>query len=604
MPFACIHVPNFLLQAVVRVEPALRREAVGIIDGTPPLVAVIARNKKAASLGLRVGMSKTQAEEIPGVQLRRRSPAQETAAHAALVDLALSFSPQIEETAADSIGLDLEGLLALFGSLENLAQQLAARAKKFGLHAQVAVASNPEAAQLAARGFPGVTVLAPDEESERLGQLPVAALNLSEEMKETLERWGVRTCRALAALPTAQLSERLGQEGVLLQELARGASRRALIPAAATTRFEEAMELDTSVSELEPLSFLLARLLGQLCERLAARALATNEIRLKMQLDPSEEEIFGVLEHARGRRKAPKQKNSEHFEDTAREKDSGEHNAGDVSNRCESSAEYSSKRGSRSDGSETRPSVYEHTLRLPLPMRDPKALLRLWRLHLEANPPASPIVKIEMAAEPAKTRFAQTGLFTPLSPDPEKLEITMARTQHLVGDGNIGAPEPVDTHRPFAFRVNHFDPGDPNAPVKKQRNVPAAASDWAPNSAMDSAVCPPTSTGLLPATALRVFRPAIPVKIEIGEEAPARVFFGGAWGNVIAASGPWRTSGDWWSSDPWNEDEWDLEIAFPMPAEKEPKFSLHKVERAISRGVYRAIRERASGNWFIRGVYD
>ena len=129
---------------------------------------------------------------------------------------------------------------------------------------------------------------------------------------------------------------------------------------------------------------------------------------------------------------------------------------------------------------------------------------------------------------------------------------------------------------------------------------------------MDSAVCPPTSTALLPATALRVFRPAIPVKIEIGEEAPARVFFGGVWGSVIAASGPWRTSGDWWSSDPWNEDEWDLEIAFPMPAEKEPKFPPYKmeramprdVERAMSRGVYRAIRERASGNWFIRGVYD
>jgi protein ImuB len=340
------------------------------------------------------------------------------------------------------------------------------------------------------------------------------------------------------------------------------------------------------------LSFLLARLLGQLCERLAARALATNEIRLKMQLDPSEEEIFGVLEHTRGRRKAPKQKNSEHFGDAAREKDS-----------VEQSAEHSSKRGDRNDGGETRPSVYEHTLRLPLPMRDPKALLRLWRLHLEANPPASPIVKIEMAAEPAKTRFAQSGLFTPLSPDPEKLEITMARTRHLVGDGNIGAPETVDTHRPFAFRVNHFDPADPNAPAKKQKSASVTTSDLAPHFAMDPAPRSP-SMGLLPATALRVFRPAIPVKIEIGEEAPARVFFGGVWGSVIAASGPWRTSGDWWSSDPWNEDEWDLEIAFPVAVEKESKFSLHKMERAISRGVYRAIRERASGNWFIRGVYD
>ena len=103
------------------------------------------------------------------------------------------------------------------------------------------------------------------------------------------------------------------------------------------------------------------------------------------------------------------------------------------------------------------PSVYESTLRLPLPMRDAKALLRLWRLHLEADPPVSPIKKIEMAAEPARVRFAQSGLFQPTSPDPEKLEITVARMRHLVGEANIGAPELVNTHRPLAFAMRHFD---------------------------------------------------------------------------------------------------------------------------------------------------
>jgi hypothetical protein len=94
----------------------------------------------------------------------------------------------------------------------------------------------------------------------------------------------------------AQLSERLGQEGVRLQELARGVNGRALIPTIAAMEFEEAMEPDTAVSELEPLSFLLGRLLDQLCGRLSARALATNEIRLRMELEPGEEEIFGIAE--------------------------------------------------------------------------------------------------------------------------------------------------------------------------------------------------------------------------------------------------------------------------------------------------------------------
>ena len=424
MPFACIHIPHFILQAALRAEPELRAQPAGIVEGKPPLLTIVAANEKAVALGLRLEMTKLQAEQIPGLQIRQRSAAQETCAHAALLDLALAFSPRIEDTAADTIALDLAGLETLFGSLENLAQRLAARAMEFGFRANVGVTSNPEAAQLAARGFSGVTLLASDEEARRLGGLPVSALKLSVEMRETLDRWGVRTCAALAALPVAQLSERLGQEGVRMQELARGANPRALLPAQSASQFEEALELDSPVSELEPLAFLLGRLLDQLCARLSARALATNEIRLKMKLEPGEEEIFPVADESVLQRNSARKKSARKNSAAAR----------------------------------SAPSIYESTLRLPLPMRDSKALLRLWRLHLEADPPVSPIAKIEMTAEPAETRFAQSGLFQPLSPDPEKLEITMARTRHLVGEANIGAPQPLDTHRPLAFAMKHFDP--------------------------------------------------------------------------------------------------------------------------------------------------
>ncbi len=568
MPFACIHVPNFILQSALRIEPGLRAQPVGILDGAPPFVTIIAKNKRAGALGLQIGMTKSQAEQIQGLQLRRRSIEHETAAHAALVDLALSFSPRIEETAADTIILDLAGLAQLFGGFEKLAQRLGRRAKKFGLCAQVAVGSNPEAAQLAARGFAGVTVLAPDEETERLGSLPITALNPSLEIRETLERWGVRTCQALAALPVAQLSERLGQEGVRLQELARGASGRALIPTIAAMEFEETMELDTAVSELEPLSFLLGRLLDQLCGRLSARALATNEIRLRMELEPGEEEIFGIA----GKRRDM------------------------VCGQSSTTADSSSRGAPRNDTStDTSANYCEHALRLPLAMRDSKALLRLWRLHLEAHPPASPIAKITMAAEPAKIRFAQSGLFVPLSPDPEKLEITMARTGHFVGAANIGSPELVDTHRPLSFRVGRFNP--------------LAAGDSA-ESSISSSVSSADSAPLVPATALRVFRPAMPARVEARDKTPARVYFGGVWGDVMAASGPWRSSGDWWTEDPWNQDEWDLEIEFPVPAAKETNAFTHtaksarKTESVRARGVYRIVRERTSGDWFVRGVYD
>ena len=557
MPFACIHIPHFILQAALRAEPELRAQPAGIVEGTPPLLTIVALNEKAAQLGLRLEMTKLQAEQIPGLQLRQRSAAHETAAHAALLDLALAFSPRIEDTTADTIALDLAGLVSLFGSLENLARQLAARAAEFGFSANVGVASNPEAAQLAARGFSGVTLLAPEDEAQRLGSLPVSALHLPAEMRETLDRWGVRTCAALAALPVAQLSERLGQEGVRMQELARGANVRALIPAQSTTGFEEALELDSPVSELEPLAFLLGRLLDQLCARLSARALATNEIRLKMKLEPGEEEIFPVADESVLQRNSKRKK-------------SGRKNSAPA---------------------QRVPSIYETTLRLPLPMRDSKALLRLWRLHLEANPPVSPVAKIEMTAEPAQTRFAQTGLFQPLSPDPEKLEITMARMRHLIGEANIGAPEPVDTHRPLAFAMKHFDPA-------------AVADDFAEQPARSPVTVAATQVGVATVIALRAFRPAMPARVEVRADVPVRILFNGVCGEVIAASGPWRNSGDWWTEDPWNQDEWDLEIEFPLPRTKESKLLAMNSESVLSRGVYRAMYERATGNWFICGVYD
>src|SRR5207302_4493178 len=130
----------------------------------------------------------------------------------------------------------------------------------------------------------GVIVIPPGKEGESLGSLPVEVLFFgweeeSEREKEaagllaTLARWGIRNLHALAALPGVALSERLGQEGLRLQQLARGAASRTLVPVEAPLVFEEAIELEHPITLLEPLAFLLNRLLEQLCARLGSRAL-------------------------------------------------------------------------------------------------------------------------------------------------------------------------------------------------------------------------------------------------------------------------------------------------------------------------------------------
>src|SRR5207249_8876033 len=63
------------------------------------------------------------------------------------------------------------------------------------------------------------------------------------------------------------------------------ATARTLVPVEPPLVFEEAIELEHPLVLVEPLAFLLARMLEQLCARLSARALATQGIRLQLELD-------------------------------------------------------------------------------------------------------------------------------------------------------------------------------------------------------------------------------------------------------------------------------------------------------------------------------
>jgi len=552
MAFASIYVPQFMVQAVLRAEPPLRSGALALVDGTPPLVRVIDANDSAWRAGIQRGMAKSQVAQFLGVEIRNRSQSKESAAHAALLDLGWSISPRIENTAADTIVVDLAGLNSLLGSDEEIAGDLSQRAFHLGLAANVAVASNIEVAIHAARGFAGVTVIPDSEESRRVGVLPVHVLFPSDETLETLDRWGIKTCQDLAALPLLELSERLGQEGVRLHEMARGALVRSLVLAEPGVNFREELELDTAEEELDPVSFLLGRLLDQLCVRLQARSLAATAIHLQFDLGDLFEKDPQIV-----------------------------------------------KRNSLSEGD---PKIYKKVLTLPVAMRDSKMLLKLLRLQLQSDPPAGSIVKIALVAESSRRRAAQSGLFVPSSPDPEKLELTVARLAKLVGSSNIGSPEIVDTHRPGEFRMSRFKPP---ANEEHAHRKPKAALIVTVDIKEDESQSRRSSVGF------RIFRPRLPATIELRDDVPSRVFFRGVYGSVIAASGPWRTSGDWWREDSWLQDEWDIEVRVNSSSAKiiPPRgnifaFGSSPQRQTAPSGTYCVYFDSMAQDWFVRGMYD
>src|SRR5208337_2801230 len=426
--FACVFIPDFSVQAIIRFEPELRARPVAVLTGRPPLEKVVALNEKARQTGVEAGATKPQLEAWENLELRARSESQETSAHAALLDCAQSFSPEVEDTSPGTVLLNLAGLEPLLGPLPQIARDLARRVSQMGLEANIAVAANPDAALLAARGFPGVTLIPEGREAERLGDLPVDVLleSFSSDVEEatrwgeTFDRWGIRKLRALAALPEVPVSERLGQRGIRLQKLARGAASRNLRVLEPQLIFAESVELEYPIVLLEPLAFLLNRMLEQVCARLGARALAVQELHLNLEL---------AVTHPNG---------------------------------CASFTRTFTRTLTRN---------FTRTLRLPTPMLDAKVFLKLLQLDLQAHPPGAPIVKIHLSAEPARPRALQSGLFQPVFPEPEKLELTLARIAGIVGEERVGSVELLDTHREGAFVVRHFAPVAP-APTKPNVKQP------------------------------------------------------------------------------------------------------------------------------------
>ncbi|MDX6445478.1 MAG: protein ImuB [Blastocatellia bacterium] len=444
----------------------------------------------------------------------------------ALIDLAFTFSPLIEQTAPDTVVLDVSGQDLLFGSsnsdhaeidsLGALAREIVRRAIHLALQVNVSIAANPDAAIHSARSFKGVTVIPAGGESLKLGNLSLKKLDYSlagiekervAEIGETLELWGLRTFNDFAGLPLAGVAQRLGQAGVRLQKLAQGKSDRQMVLVQPPFGFEQSLELEYPVEEIEPLSFILSRLLNQLCANLHTHALATNELRLRLKLENKTE--------------------------------------------------------------------HERTISLPVPMRTPKTLLRLLLFDIEAQPPQAPIISVTIDAEPVKPRLAQTGLFIPLAPEPEKLELTLARLTKLVGADKVGSPEILDAHRPDAFRMKRFSLSTSRKSSRHQQ------------SEIGNRQC---------VMGFRVFRPPWRAEVQTMQGRPARIraydvkSSGLVRGQVICASGPWRTSGDWWRPDLWVRDEWDIAVAD----------SVSKQSDVVCR-IYRDLR---SDDWFVEGIYD
>jgi protein ImuB len=137
-----------------------------------------------------------------------------------------------------------------------------------------------------------------------------------------------------------------------------------------------------------------------------------------------------------------------------------------------------------------------------------------------------------ITAEPGTISNVQLGLFSPQLPEAARLDVTLARIRGIVGDENVGRAVLTDTHQPDGFRLEQFTitPGSASITPYKQTHL-----------------------------AIRKIRSAENISVTAQNQQPKALSFRNKRYVVEYSYGPWLTSGDWWNSNLWGLEQWDIE---------------------------------------------
>ncbi|MDD2989763.1 MAG: DNA polymerase Y family protein [Zoogloea sp.] len=174
MLWCALVLPDLALQVFTRG----RSEAAPLaILGPRPQLRVVAADSTAMACGVEPGMGRASALALaPGLHLRERAPALE---RAALIDIATwagRFTSSISLDPPDTLLLEVQPSLRLFGGLTPLCTRIGDTLGELGFVGQLAVAPTPLAARWLARCAPGSQIDTHAGLASALDPLPLAVL--------------------------------------------------------------------------------------------------------------------------------------------------------------------------------------------------------------------------------------------------------------------------------------------------------------------------------------------------------------------------------------------------------------------------------------------
>ena len=550
-----------------------------------------------------------------------------------LVRVAQVFSPRVEVTGR-LVLCDLHGVERLFGGARDVADHLRRALVDAGA-VRLAVAPTHTAASLLALGRPGVNVAStPGEARVALALLPVATLaawdgdgtnegasraaasdtpsgwvhprdthqgphtrrrvrgqvqmsrgsrrvddtarQRANQALDVLRRWGIRTLGALAALPAVELSSRLGPLGPRWQHAARGEDLAPLVPLVPDEPFDASLELEWPIEGLEPLSFVLGRVLEPLAVRLerADRGAAVLHTELRLTTRDTHTRTLQLPAPMRD----PKTLRTLILLDLE-------------SHPPTAAIDRVVVRVEPTPGRIVQWSLLERAQ--PSTEQVSTLIARLSALMGESHVGSPALVDSWRPGAFAMQPFLGAGDWGLGARAGQELGTRDwglgARAGQEMRDSAKGS-EDADLGSVTAARPSP-QPLVPSPRLSSASLQPLASSPR--SSSPQSPVPSPCSV------AFRRFRLPVPARVTLQDGRPIRLTpdrRGISGGAVVDSAGPWRTSGHWWDESagdasgstsratPWDRDEWDVVLADGVSC--------------------RVFLEREVGQWFVEGTFD
>ncbi len=197
------------------------------------------------------------------------------------------FSPRIEPLSIDEAFLDMTGSLHLFGSVENMGQELKKQIFQItGLTASVGIAPVKSVAKIASdfQKPDGLTIVPPSKIQEFLDPLPITRLwGVGQKTFDALHKLGIETVAQLRQIPREVLEAKFGKMGIHIYRMARGQDEREVEPEEVVKSVSNEVTFEEDQSDWELIRDTVFRLSEKVAGRLRRAGIAGRTVHLKIR---------------------------------------------------------------------------------------------------------------------------------------------------------------------------------------------------------------------------------------------------------------------------------------------------------------------------------